>query len=129
MTPARFPTPYERAVRATLTRALGAGRVRVVVDADAEGVVLPADVRTVQPDGLRLTPLHLSHAYRGAMTLGPLAVEAVLSFGGVPFDVVLPYAAVVFVAAAPEGGDAPEVVGGRGADGEWATPNPERKET
>ena len=81
-----FPEKRELGIRASLGAAQAVGaRIRVLIDTSYLGVQLPEQFRG------RVVLLALGRG-EGA-EIGPTGVVASLSFGGVPFQCVLPYKA------------------------------------
>lgn len=86
----RFPTEQERKKRARLDEMLNEGLVLVHLDARHEGVDVPEHLKSE----LALI-LSLSRRFGlEVFELGPLAVRASLSFGGVRHMCVLPWEAI-----------------------------------
>lgn len=71
---------------------LGQGMILVALDGRADGVDLPAHLRS-DPQ----VRLNLSHRFGLPMETGPWGIHATLHFGGVPYDCKLPWGAIFLV--------------------------------
>lgn len=87
----RFPTAQERKKRETLLELLEAGMVMVYVDPSAPDVDLPAHLHEQDVVALNLSRKFGLEVFR----VGPLAIEASLSFGGTRYHCVMPYQAIL----------------------------------
>ena len=86
----RLPTLTERRKRIAIETELQKGKLLIHLDPRKEGVEVPEDLKE-QP----VLGLHFSHHFPFANTeVGPLALSANLSFGGIRFACVIPYEAV-----------------------------------
>ena len=96
---ARFPSASERLKRETLLQLLSSGMVLLHLDTRREGVTVPPQHR-----GHPALPLNLSHAFRlDVFEIGPVAVEASLSFQGEVYRCVLPYDAIFSMTSRVDG--------------------------
>lgn len=126
----RFPTVKDREKRSKLAELLDVGKVRIVIDTLVDGVDVPTAFH-----GQRALHLNLSHRFNlDVLEVGPQAVRASLSFGGVRHLCVIPWPGIYVIAGNglteqivyPESApDAPEAAPDALASGPSPVPDPE----